>query len=1215
MVHIMNIPNKLIFAVMMLSSLAACSGGSDSSSVEQQPVLKVAPTATVADDFSADENTSVSLDGSKSLDSDGSINSYAWVQTSGSHTVEITESNQAIASFIAPDVDADTSLAFELTVTDNDNQTSTDSVKVDILRKNKTPIATAPTSVSAIGNNKVTLDGSGSTDPDGSIASYTWEQISGSPAITINKFSQSATTFTAPNVTTEFVFKLTVTDNEGATDSTTVKLKTTQVVANQAPIASVPESINTTGNYNVILNGSASSDSDGTITSYSWAQTFGASVQISNANQALAIFTAPNINSQLVFQLTVMDNNGATSSDSITVNIQQDTTQPSDPVVTNQAPTAIAANSSSNENAVVTLNGSASNDSDGSIVSYSWVQTSGSNVAISGANQAVASFTAPEVDADTQLRFQLTVTDNDGASSSASNTVTIQDVVLSNQAPTAVAGSDFSVDENTTQTLDGSASTDSDGTITSYSWVQTSGVNVVISGANQSVATFTAPSVDEDTQLAFQLTVTDDKGASNTDTVSVTIIDAALVNEAPVASAGNNISADENTSVSLDGSDSSDSDGAVTSYSWVQTAGSPMVAINNPTSANASFTAPGVTASTTLTFELMVTDNEGAEATDTVNITINPFVESTPQTNEIARAASRTTGAAPLSVFFTAGFSNSTPSNREFHDLEYNWNFGDVSSGSWATSNESKNTGKGPVASHVFEKPGTYTVNLSVRNSSGIVDSDTFTITVTDPDVVFAGDKTTCFSDVSNDNFTGCPAGATQVTTDNLAEMSNYVGSGRRALLHRGSVWTQHDVIRFQNNSTTVQISAYGAGTSADSQGIYSNAPVIHITGTTRGLFDIDQVHDMRIFDINVMGNDTTTSAGSNGVVDGLIDIRQLLVMRVKASGLRHGVSWSHWRKNGDHKITENSIVSCNFSDTYSSIIYAGSEKLSLMGNIIADTRTSHALRVWYAHQGVISHNIVSGASYGTTLGRHALKFHGITESEVGTYAETGENGLPNRTKFTQISHNVFGGSGPWTVAIGPQSSRDVYNEHLSDIIIEKNKVLASYGSQALKPAQYGLKFAGRYFTARNNILDGTGGADGYTGIHVSRRGVEPTPLGNRVYNNTIYRNGSAPWGVVGIEVHGTASDTIVRNNFVSFPGESDQLLVEDNSGNAEFDHNIINDNHGFVDPDNSVPLLRDFSLKSTSPAINQGTVVPVFDDFHGVGRINDTYSVGAFHY
>lgn len=95
-----------------------------------------------------------------------------------------------------------------------------------------------------------------------------------------------------------------------------------------------------------------------------------------------------------------------------------------------------------------------------------------------------------------------------------------------NIAPTANAGTDQSVAGGATVTLDGTGSTDSDGTIATYTWRQISGTTVTLSSTSASQPTFTAPS--SSATLVFGLTVTDNSGASSTeDTVTITVTAAA----------------------------------------------------------------------------------------------------------------------------------------------------------------------------------------------------------------------------------------------------------------------------------------------------------------------------------------------------------------------------------------------------------------------------------------------------------------------------------------------------------------------------------------------------------------------------------------------------------------------------------------------------------------------------------------------------------------
>ena len=188
-----------------------------------------------------------------------------------------------------------------------------------------------------------------------------------------------------------------------------------------------------------------------------------------------------------------------------------------------------------------------------------------------------------------------------------------------NLGPTASAGDDQDIDEQTGVTLSGSGS-DSDGSIASYSWSQSAGPTVTLNSSSSAAATFTAPAVLIPTDLTFSLTVTDNEGGDGSDSVIITVNP---INTLPTASAGSDQDIDEQTGVTLSGS-GSDSDGTIASYSWSQSAG-PTVTINSSSNVTASFTAPDVSTATTLTFTLIVTDNEGGSGSDSVTITVNPI--------------------------------------------------------------------------------------------------------------------------------------------------------------------------------------------------------------------------------------------------------------------------------------------------------------------------------------------------------------------------------------------------------------------------------------------------------------------------------------------------------------------------------------------------------------------------------------------------------------
>lgn len=192
----------------------------------------------------------------------------------------------------------------------------------------------------------------------------------------------------------------------------------------------------------------------------------------------------------------------------------------------NNLPVAKAgADQTVNEGVAVTLDGSASSDADNDSLTYAWMQTDGPEITLTDSNKAIATFNAPEVSGQTVVIFELTVTDGSTtATDSVSITVTDTDVPAANTVPVAAAGADQSVNDGATVTLDGSASSDADNDVLTFSWTQTAGPNVAVADADKASAKFTAPTIPGGTNLSFELTVNDGL-ATTKDTVTVTVND------------------------------------------------------------------------------------------------------------------------------------------------------------------------------------------------------------------------------------------------------------------------------------------------------------------------------------------------------------------------------------------------------------------------------------------------------------------------------------------------------------------------------------------------------------------------------------------------------------------------------------------------------------------------------------------------------------------
>jgi hypothetical protein len=271
----------------------------------------------------------------------------------------------------------------------------------------------------------------------------------------------------------------------------------------------------------------------------------------------------------------------------------------------------------------VTLDGLASVDPDCDPLNYHWEQIAGPTVVLSDPAAARPTFTAPGVaTGGATLTFRLVV--DDGVHTSAADTVNVT-IINVNQAPVAEAGADQTVQTGSAVTLHGGDSFDPDGDGLFYFWAQTGGTAVSLSDPYAANPTFIAPAAG--VTLAFTLTVVDllsdpDAQLLSTDDVQVFVTN---VNQAPIAAAGSDQTADEGTLVSLQGQASSDPEGNPLTYVWTQISG-PSVVLSNPASSTPSFTAPAVgSGGATLVFQLVVSDGSSASEPDEVAVTVRDF--------------------------------------------------------------------------------------------------------------------------------------------------------------------------------------------------------------------------------------------------------------------------------------------------------------------------------------------------------------------------------------------------------------------------------------------------------------------------------------------------------------------------------------------------------------------------------------------------------------
>jgi PKD repeat protein len=405
-----------------------------------------------------------------SRDGDGAVVGWRWDFGDGGSSTEASPSHTFAAAG-----------TYSVTLTATDDDGAFDSRTTRVRVEAPPPANQPPTAAFTADCDELECDfDNESDDPDGRITSSVWDFGDGRTSNDRNPDHEYGASGT-------YTVMLTVTDNDGASGSTTQQVTVAAAPPpNQSPSASFTESCS---GLTCSFNSAGSSDPDGSIVGYSW--TFGDGTASTEANPGHTYSAG----GTYTVTLQVRDDDNATDEEARQVTV----TAPPPP---NQAPTAAFSESCSD--LTCSFDSSGSGDSDGTIT-YSW--NFGDNGTSNDANPA---HTYAEAGTYT---VTLTVTDDDGATSQASHSVTAQSPAPQDQAPTAVIGSISCTGMTCTFT---DASTDPDGneTINQWNWVFGDGAS---STERNPVHAYSTPD-----EYDVELRVTDDGGLSGTDSERVT---------------------------------------------------------------------------------------------------------------------------------------------------------------------------------------------------------------------------------------------------------------------------------------------------------------------------------------------------------------------------------------------------------------------------------------------------------------------------------------------------------------------------------------------------------------------------------------------------------------------------------------------------------------------------------------------------------------------
>jgi beta-glucanase (GH16 family) len=520
-----NIANLAIDNVYMM--------GGDAALPDLGP--NAAPEVDAGVDRVVRSGNSISITGSAS-DSDGTVESYLWTVQSGPNAPVLT--NADTENFTAAGL-INGIYVFRLTATDDEGITGYDETSV-FVGENLSPTADAgQDKMLSLPGSSISLEG-GAADVDGNIVTYSWAVTSGPNTPTL--------TGTLPeNITASgliqgtYEFKLTVTDNEGATGFDMVSVV---VTANTPPTADAgaDQSITLPTN-SITLTGSG--NDTGIIEAYSWVTISGPDTPTLTGNNTATVTASNLIEGTYVFELTVTDNGGLTGTDQVSVTVH--------PAPINLAllkPVWVSSTENGTTPGTAAVDGNMSTRWSSAFSDPQWIQVDlGEEYAI----EQIKITWEPAYGKDYQIQLS-----DDGTNWTTIKTVTGNTTLLNDHAglsgegrhvriygtargtpwgysiyelevyghstlgaPMVNAGEDITLTlPDSDVTLLGTASNET-GTITEYHWTLVSSPNEpTLTGTN--TASLTAADLVEGTYV-FKLTVTNDSGLSSSDEVIVIV--------------------------------------------------------------------------------------------------------------------------------------------------------------------------------------------------------------------------------------------------------------------------------------------------------------------------------------------------------------------------------------------------------------------------------------------------------------------------------------------------------------------------------------------------------------------------------------------------------------------------------------------------------------------------------------------------------------------
>lgn len=539
-----------------------------------------------------------------------------------------------------------------------------------------------------------------------------------------------------------------------------------------------------------------------------------------------------------------------------------------------------------------------------------------------------------------------------------------------------------------------------------------------------------------------------------------------------------------------------------------------------------------------------------------------------------AANANLLTCAAPCAVHFDATGTTyeGQPVEEKYLALDYRWNFGDSESGTWAEGArarggvpQSKNVEYGFVAAHVYERPGTYSVTLTVTNGTASDQLDSpLRINVVSGDTQWPGTSTICVSSSSLPvaGSGGCPTGAAvfRESDFNVAvdTRCNIDTAPVRCLLKGGDTFTGPRISNIANTGPSM-LGTYGGGKAT-------------INATTNSLIRLgDGQVGFRLVDMRIIG-DPTQIASSNGAVyiytwEGDL-VSKFLSLRVDIENFDQtyyfrgdypGYTPPTVHMNSEFAIVDGTVL--HGAGHGGNDMFMMGNKMAILGMRVADKRLppnttetgEHVVRSKYLRKSIYAHSAF-GLLDASNPANYGCLPHPITGTQGNTILKIVAGfsmDMPNpEDGYTQeniVSDNYISHcrNNTWDVTISPTDGGVQKSpEHLRYMVVEGNHFTAIRNERQVSGSGKFIHVANTsHIAIRNNVFDATATPLSMISLRGVAIATNPDQLGApgyvpardvRILNNTMYQNTRTTNGRILADIAATDVTRIqVANNLL----------------------------------------------------------------------------------